>query len=385
VATSLFTQLINEFKGDTLGSVASVIGDTPARTESALGSVIPALISGLASKATTSGQATDLLDIIRSNGLDSANVTDAATALKGPGGITGLGDTGRFLMESLFGGGAASVANWTASRSGVSRSAASSLLNLVLPIVLGMIAKRVKSGGWSASNLMSLLAEEQTSLPDMPGLAAALNPEGTRVHTHDRETVPYAATAAPAKPGPGARRGGAWLWALPLLLLIPLFAWLTRADKPHQVAETKTVPQVTVPRAPIPPIPEPERPVGTSGISSTAPRGFGPYRIEFQARSTRMTPASESELRDVAAFLNANRGARAEINGYTDNAGDTTANLRRSEALATATMNELVSLGVDRSRLSAQGFGEGGSVADNATAECRQKNRRVEIRVTTDK
>jgi outer membrane protein OmpA-like peptidoglycan-associated protein len=288
-------------------------------------------------------------------------------------------------MGSLFGAGASSLANWTASRSGVSRSAASSLFNLALPIVLGMIAKRVKSAGWSASNLMSLLGEQRSSLPDMPGLAAALNPEGTRVQTYEKESAQYVAPATPAKPSPGARRGGAWLWALPLLLLIPLFAWLMRADRPQQrVAETRTTaPQVTVPRSPVR-IPEPSRPVGTSGISSSAARELGPYRIEFQTGSSHITSGSEKELRDVAAFLNANRGARADINGYTDNAGDTTANLRLSEARATAMMNELVSLGVDRSRLNAQGFGEGGAVADNSTAEGRQRNRRVEIRVTTD-
>jgi outer membrane protein OmpA-like peptidoglycan-associated protein len=383
VATSLFTQLINDFKGDTLSSVASVIGETPARTESALGSVIPALISGLASKASTSGQATDLLDIIRSNGLDSANVADAATAFKGPGGITGLGDTGRFLMESLFGGGAASLANWTATRSGVSRSAASSLLNLALPIVLGMIAKRVKAAGWSAANLMSLLGEQRSSLPDMPGLAAALNPEGARVHTYEKESAHYAAPATPVQASPGARRGGAWLWALPLLLLIPLFAWLTRSDRPRQVAETRTTaPQVTVPRAPVH-IPEPSRPVGTSGVATAPLRDS--FTIEFQTGSSGQTSASQNELRDVAAILNANSQARADIIGYTDNAGDAAANQRLSEARAETMANELVGLGVDRSRMSARGNGEEGPVADNGTAEGRQRNRRVEIRVTTDK
>ena len=75
--------------------------------------------------------------------------------------------------------------------------------------------------------------------------------------------------------------------------------------------------------------------------------------------------------------------ARADINGYTDNAGDAEANRRLSEARATAMMNELVSLGVDRSRMNARGYGEEAPVADNATAEGRQRNRRVEIRVIT--
>ena len=279
MATSLFTQLINDFKGDTLSTAASAIGETPARTENALGSVLPALISGLASKASTSGQATELLDIIKGNDLDSGRLADAATALKDPGSIKGLGNTGRFLTESLFGGRAGSLADWVASRSGIGRSSASSLLNLALPIVLGMIAKRVKSAGWSASNLTALLGEQRSSLPDMPGLAAALNPDVARVETSARESVPYVSTPvacarhAGCASSPCPRRGGAWLWALPLLLLIPLFTYLmTRGDEPRRVAETTTVPHVAVPRAPIP---EPSKPVGTSGFSSAVVRESG--------------------------------------------------------------------------------------------------------------
>ena len=202
MATSLFTQLIHDFKGDTLSEAASAIGETPARTENALDGVLPALISGLASKASTSGQATDLLDVIIVNDLDSGRLADAATALKEPGGIPGLGNTGRFLMESLFGGRAGSLADWVASRSGISRSSSSSLLNLALPIVLGTIAKRVKGAGWSASNLMTLLEQERSSLPDMPGLAAALNPTGTpRRALH----VVHAAVVRPTSSGsPGS-------------------------------------------------------------------------------------------------------------------------------------------------------------------------------------
>src|SRR5580765_7130528 len=118
VATSLLTQLINDFKGDALSTVASTIGETPARTESALGSVLPALIGGLAIKASTTGQAAGLLDLIRRNGLDSGTFADAVSAFKAPGGATGLVNMGRPLMESLFGGRTESIADWVTSRSG---------------------------------------------------------------------------------------------------------------------------------------------------------------------------------------------------------------------------------------------------------------------------
>ena len=370
MGTNLFTQLINDFKGDTLDRVAYASGETPARTESALASVIPALISALASKASTTEQASSLLDIIMSNNLDSDRFANTANALKVPGGITGLGDTGGFLMESLFGGRAESIADWVTSRSGVGRSSSFSLLNLALPIVLGMIARHVRSAGWSASNLMALLAEERSSLPDMPGLADALNPDAARIETSGE--------GAYVSREPRSRRSGAWLWALLMLFLIPLFGYLMSDDEPQRVAGTKPAPQAagTTARSP-----ESMKPVGTSGVTSAIVRKSGPYRIEFQAGSP-ITSAAEDDLREVASVLRANDLARAEISGYTDSIGDEAANLKLSEARAAAMVDELVSLGVDRSRMNSRGYGEDNPIADNATAEGRQRNRRVEIRVT---
>jgi K(+)-stimulated pyrophosphate-energized sodium pump len=45
-------------------------------------------------------------------------------------------------------------------------------------------------------------------------------------------------------------------------------------------------------------------------------------------------------------------------------------------------MAELVKLGVDPSRLEAQGYGDEHPVADNNTEEGRQLNRRISLRVT---
>ena len=39
-------------------------------------------------------------------------------------------------------------------------------------------------------------------------------------------------------------------------------------------------------------------------------------------------------------------------------------------------------LGVDESRLAAEGYGKQFPVADNATEEGRQRNRRIDVRVT---
>jgi outer membrane protein OmpA-like peptidoglycan-associated protein len=53
-----------------------------------------------------------------------------------------------------------------------------------------------------------------------------------------------------------------------------------------------------------------------------------------------------------------------------------------SQKSATAVMNEIADLGIDRSRMTAEGYGEANPVATNATAQGRQQNRRVEVELT---
>jgi K(+)-stimulated pyrophosphate-energized sodium pump len=44
-------------------------------------------------------------------------------------------------------------------------------------------------------------------------------------------------------------------------------------------------------------------------------------------------------------------------------------------------MNELVGMGVDKSRLAAEGYGDQHPVADNGTEEGRAQNRRIAMRI----
>jgi outer membrane protein OmpA-like peptidoglycan-associated protein len=70
------------------------------------------------------------------------------------------------------------------------------------------------------------------------------------------------------------------------------------------------------------------------------------------------------------------------IEGYTDSTGSAEFNQALSEKRAAAVRDYLLSQGLDAGTLSAQGFGMSNPVADNSTAQGRQKNRRVEIVVS---
>ena len=73
---------------------------------------------------------------------------------------------------------------------------------------------------------------------------------------------------------------------------------------------------------------------------------------------------------------------RLTIEGHTDNSGNAEVNQTLSEQRANAVRDYLVNQGLDAGSLSAQGLGTNNPVADNSTAEGRQKNRRVEIIVS---
>jgi outer membrane protein OmpA-like peptidoglycan-associated protein len=70
------------------------------------------------------------------------------------------------------------------------------------------------------------------------------------------------------------------------------------------------------------------------------------------------------------------------IEGHTDSTGGAELNQALSEKRADSVRDYLVGQGLDTSSLSAQGLGMSDPVADNNTAQGRQKNRRVEIIVS---
>jgi len=73
---------------------------------------------------------------------------------------------------------------------------------------------------------------------------------------------------------------------------------------------------------------------------------------------------------------------RLAVQGYTDSTGTPEFNQTLSEKRADAVLQYLVSQGLNSGSLSSQGLGESNPVADNTTAQGRQKNRRVEIVVS---
>jgi outer membrane protein OmpA-like peptidoglycan-associated protein len=83
----------------------------------------------------------------------------------------------------------------------------------------------------------------------------------------------------------------------------------------------------------------------------------------------------------VATILKGKTTANVSIEGHTDNVGTAAANQLLSERRAAEVQAALVSRGVPANRITSVGLGMTKPIADNATQEGRQSNRRTEILV----
>ena len=103
--------------------------------------------------------------------------------------------------------------------------------------------------------------------------------------------------------------------------------------------------------------------------------------ILFATNSSTLGSASQSSLTQFANSLKANPDTEVSIIGHTDNTGTDAINNPLSENRANSVKNFLISQGVNAARMSSAGVGSTQPVANNATADGRSLNRRVEVMI----
>jgi OOP family OmpA-OmpF porin len=106
-------------------------------------------------------------------------------------------------------------------------------------------------------------------------------------------------------------------------------------------------------------------------------------KLLFDFDSAELRPESITELERLVTFMGDVPFAKAMVEGHTDSKGSDAYNLKLSDRRAKAVFDYLTSRGVDPARLSSVGKGESAPIADNATEEGRQENRRVML-IRTD-
>jgi outer membrane protein OmpA-like peptidoglycan-associated protein/uncharacterized protein YidB (DUF937 family) len=241
--------------------------------------------------------------------------------------------------------------NGMASKAGVSVSSAATAIAFMLPRLI----QRLAPGGAVPSRLPADIMTYVT------GPTAAIA-SGARQAVH-------AAEAAVQRTN--RRR---YLWAvLVLLALLLLFVfWLGRRGTAFDAAD-----QVRL----------------ASGKASAALANLKPgfaandlvsalnlYIINFPPASAQIPPEAGEFLNKAAVAIKAApAGTVIEIDGNTDNTGDSNSNMTLSGQRADAVRDYLVQQGVDSSMLTTKGNGDTRPIASNDTEEGRFRNRRIEF------
>jgi len=104
--------------------------------------------------------------------------------------------------------------------------------------------------------------------------------------------------------------------------------------------------------------------------------------IEFETGKATIKSKSYPLLDQIANIFIENSNYIIEVQGHTDNTGKAELNKTLSDKRANAVMNYMINKGVDASRMTAVGYGPDQPIADNKTKAGRQKNRRVEFKIT---
>jgi len=401
---SLLDSIKNSISPEMVRSIASGAGESPDGVKKGLETAGATVLGSIASKAGDSGFLSQIMSLVSSYGTQ----TLGAAAGAGGSATAAASEAGSNLLNTVFGANKAAIEGKIAQASGLSSSSGATVLASAAPLVLGALSSKLSAG---SAGLASALSAE---LPSLRGLI----PAGLPGMPSFSGATAAASGAASSSRAEAEKVGGGWLWPVLLLgaLLIAGLVWYFNrgtadATKPAETAVAATQTAATDATATISDATKaawaklgdlfklkladgtelsvPKLGVESklvSWIESSKPvdkeTWFDFDRLLFATGSATLEPASHEQLSNVAAILKAYPKVKIKLGGYTDNTGDPAANLKLSGDRADNVKAELTKLGVDGSRMEAQGYGEDHPVGDNKTEEGRAMNRRISLRVT---
>lgn len=153
--------------------------------------------------------------------------------------------------------------------------------------------------------------------------------------------------------------------------------------------EVKSAPPPPPPEPPPPPPPpveapkpaEPPKPIGRVKVEGN--KVTITEQVQFNKGTGEINPESNSLLDEIAKTIKENdKIKKILVEGHTSSEGDANANMKLSNDRANSVMKALIARGIDKSKLSAKGFGITKPIDTNDTAGGRVRNRRVEFTIT---
>jgi outer membrane protein OmpA-like peptidoglycan-associated protein len=382
---NLTETILSAISPDMVSKIAGLFGESSDATSKGLTAAVPALLGGALQQSSRPGGASNLVNLIGEATSGGNPLDRIGSVLTNDDARGAMMSQGGSIVTSLLGSGGSGVTNALASFSGVRSGSMPGLLALAAPLVMGAIGKATGPAP-TPNSVQSLLTGQRASILNaLPaGLGSTLGLGGPQQAAPSHMFT--VKDAEPAATG-GGRRILPWL-LLGLAVLAAIFGLRTLTQP--RVAPTLEGAGTALENLTLPGGVKLSALPGSIGYNlasylgsnESVPRTFVFDNLHFDTSSNALTAASSATLASVATVLKAYPSAKVKLVGYTDNSGDSAANLTLSQTRAAKVADSLAELGVNPDRITAVGAGDANPVADNSTEEGRAKNRRTELVVT---
>src|SRR5262245_43646092 len=393
---------------DIINQAAGTVGESAAATQKTLGVAVPTLIGSLSELASTSGGVNRITQMLSDGKFDGSALGNIGSMFGGGVATQAAMGTGKGILQNLLGSHLDSVTDLIARTGGVRPTSAASLLALVAPLIMQIIGKQRASMGSSSSALSAFLGGQSSFLSGLlpAGLASMLGWSSlTSAAGSAASAVGSAASAAGAHveraarevvgavPTPQVRSS----WLIPLAFLAALvvvalgymWSWQGSTTGVKQAAQSvaRKMADLQLPGGAKISVPEGSFNFGlATWLASTSdiavPKRFVFDNLNFETGTTTLTPDSIGTLDSLVAILKAYPPVVVGLEGHTDNTGDPAANQKLSLDRADAVKSQMVSSGIEGSRIATAVLGADKPLASNDSDEGRAKNRRLELVVT---
>ncbi len=422
---NLLTAAKSLITNELVSKASSFLGESESGVSKAIGGILPSLVLGLADKAGNNGGANTVCNLALQAHTHNTGFLNNLSSFFSNDNSGNLLNKGAAMLSGLFSENKIqSLTSLISNYSGIKSSSATSLLSMATPMVLGLLGKQITANHLTGSDIASFMADQKNTLKT--ALPSGLNLSSVFSDVEKMNTVPrakYVANETSEKTGAGLK------WFLPLLLLTlaALAAYYlmgkgcnstptategsdsSKSTIGEIVTNVKNIPgkldsltqdwiydagkDVTID------LPNNGGKL-TIGETSTENRlyqflmdsnakvdtakgnWFEFTNVRFKTGGSQLDSTSMLQLKNMATIIKAFPTAEFKLGGYTDNTGDSTANVVLSQKRAETVVDQLKKLGtVPSSITGAKGYGPQWPLADNATPEGRAQNRRVAINV----
>ncbi len=425
---NLFETLKTKYGNSLAVHTADFFDEEQTNTGKAVGGSFAAILAGMIQKVSYEKGAKDLYKAVKSHDGREYDIENIFT--RSPQTVNGLVNRGNHFLPSIYPGKLREATNSVAAESGVTKLTSSKLMRINAPLILDSLSKHVKENNLDINGLKSFLEGQKSSIESvLPNdfiekseLSAfgwvkkekvveekPVKVKKEKVIKEPKVTEKKMAVKEEIAPIVDASSSSGisfWKWLLPLLAILALIWFILSrtacSGAPDRIASTVTTPVEKVAEV----VKEKTENV-LGAVNDTAlnalnsitfavgsvgdqmmnfikggAKGDSRFRfnnLNFASGSAVIDAASQVEVDNLAAILNAYTDVKVNIEGFTDSQGNPDSNQALSQRRADAVVQKLIDAGIANDRITSTGFGAANPVADNGTAEGRAQNRRIEV------